>query len=366
MTINTRVTCNKLLYKNQNWLPVTDSTICVLFRFYTVSKLISLRWRASVRTRFLFTPAMSHQRGWHSRRRDRRYQDERYYDHADSQYYGYGSSYTAQPYAHASDGYYWADGQRSSGYNYNYWRDGPQYAPHPYESPMDYGRSDPHADHDYLAERSYSYRQRQRSDSPHRQYHTRADRPNSPSPYLTPPSFRWRTPDTAPLSPAPQTRSPTPPPPPPVEPDPAYMTLSSEPSHILDNPRSARKLLILDLNGTLLIRSQHNPRSRGKVAHGGNNIPQTPRMRAVQPRPYIPTFCAYLFAPETREWLDTMVWSSAQPHSVADMVGKVFGDSKSKLVAVWDRESLGLSRKEYCECLAINLWMIGSHLFFFC
>jgi hypothetical protein len=69
----------------------------------------------------------------------------------------------------------------------------------------------------------------------------------------------------------------------------------------------------------------------------------------VQPRPYIPAFRAYLFAPETQEWLDTMVWSSAQPHSVTDMVDKVFGDAKSELVAVWDRESLGLSKVDYCE-----------------
>lgn len=42
-----------------------------------------------------------------------------------------------------------------------------------------------------------------------------------------------------------------------------------------------------------------------------------------------------------------MVWSSAQPHSVADMVDKVFGDAKSKFVAVWDRGSLGLNKEDY-------------------
>lgn len=136
------------------------------------------------------------------------------------------------------------------------------------------------------------------------------------------------------------------PPPPPAEPDPAYMALSLEPSHIVDDPRASRKLLILDLNGTLLIRSQHS-RARPKDAYGGTRTSSAPRLRAVQPRPYIPAFRAYLFAPETQEWLDTMVWSSAQPHSVADMVDKVFGDVKSKLVAVWDRGSLGLTREDY-------------------
>ncbi|KAG1878965.1 hypothetical protein F4604DRAFT_1880247 [Suillus subluteus] len=143
-----------------------------------------------------------------------------------------------------------------------------------------------------------------------------------------------RQPHITPGSPLPAAymRSPTPPPPPPpAEPDPAYMALSLEPSHIVDDPRASRKLLILDLNGTLLIRSQH---SRAR-AYG--SIHSAPRLRAVQPRPYIPAFRAYLFAPETREWLDTMVWSSAQPHSVEDMVDRIFGDVKSKLVAVWDR-----------------------------
>jgi hypothetical protein len=74
----------------------------------------------------------------------------------------------------------------------------------------------------------------------------------------------------------------------------------------------------------------------------------------VQPRPYIPAFRAYLFAPKTREWLDTMVWSSAQPHSVADMVDRIFGDAQSELVAVWDRGSLGLTKEDYRECLTIS------------
>lgn len=139
-------------------------------------------------------------------------------------------------------------------------------------------------------------------------------------------------------------KSPTPaPPPPPAEPDPAYIALSLEPSHVVDNPRASRKLLILDLNGTLLIRSQH---SRAR-AYGGNHTRSAPRLRAVQPRPYIPAFRAYLFAPKTREWLDTMVWSSAQPHSVADMVDRIFGDAQSELVAVWDRGSLGLTKEDY-------------------
>lgn len=166
-----------------------------------------------------------------------------------------------------------------------------------------------------------------------------------PTPYIASPLFRQGTPDANHL-PA-YKKSPTPaPPPPPAEPDPAYMALSLQPSHIIDDPRASRKLLILDLNGTLLIRSQHS-RARAKDGYGGIHTSSAPRLRAVQPRPYIPAFRAYLFAPETQEWLDTMVWSSAQPHSVADMVDRVFGDLKSELVAVWDRKSLGLTKEDY-------------------
>ncbi|EGN97373.1 hypothetical protein SERLA73DRAFT_110577, partial [Serpula lacrymans var. lacrymans S7.3] len=42
-----------------------------------------------------------------------------------------------------------------------------------------------------------------------------------------------------------------------------------------------------------------------------------------------------------------MVWSSAQPHSVVDMVDKCFGKSKAELVAIWDRGSLGLGKDDY-------------------
>lgn len=359
---------------------IQSVTICVSLHFTTSSpyfKLIPLRSWASFRTPFPSALFMSHNRRWNGRRHDRQNQDDRHYGHLDASYLGYDNSY-AQPayYAHDSNSnaYYCADAQPSHGYahashGYNYWRDhDAYYAPNQYQSSIDYSSSNRHGHgHDAQAERPYrrQRQRRQRSDSPHRQYHTRAEGPASSTPYIAPPSLHWRTPATAP-APAQHAKSPSPPPPPPAEPDPAYLTLSLEPSHIINYPRTSRKLLILDLNGTLLIRSQHNPRTRQKVARGGNhNNGQAPRLRAVQPRPYIPAFRAYIFAPETREWLDTMVWSSAQPHSVADMVGKVFGDAQSKLVAVWDRESLGLSKEDYCEFLSISLlddW--GSSLFF--
>ena len=89
----------------------------------------------------------------------------------------------------------------------------------------------------------------------------------------------------------------------------------------------------------------------------------------------MPTFKQYLFLGNregewtgegTKAWLDVMIWSSAQPHSVSDMVGKCFGvdngaqvedasningwysendneNESDDFVAIWARDTLGLS-----------------------
>lgn len=126
-----------------------------------------------------------------------------------------------------------------------------------------------------------------------------------------------------------------------AKPEPGYLALVMQRSMPVDHPASSRKLLVLDLNGTLLYRAhRHPPRSKAKPQAG-------PRLRTVHLRPYMPAFRAYLFAPKTRAWLDTMVWSSAQPHSVEDMVKRVFGESAKELIQVWDRRYLGLTDSEY-------------------
>ncbi|KAF7968176.1 hypothetical protein HWV62_31684 [Athelia sp. TMB] len=160
-------------------------------------------------------------------------------------------------------------------------------------------------------------------------------------------------------------RSPTPPPPPPLVPDPEYISISLQPSTSSSTPPSsaARKLLILDLNGTLLIRPGRVAQPRPR--YGTTVIDPSLRFRPVHPRPYLSTFRTYLFDERTRTWLDTMVWSSAQPHSVDDMVGHCFdsgtaiandGDEtepsppkrgRDNLVAVWARDTLGLSEADY-------------------
>ncbi|KAF9046108.1 hypothetical protein BJ165DRAFT_1131447 [Panaeolus papilionaceus] len=135
-----------------------------------------------------------------------------------------------------------------------------------------------------------------------------------------------------------------------TEPTPEYLLTAEIPSKQIADPTSSRKLLVLDLNGSLLVRSAHR-----KPATLPRNAPYDPyaeptrprALRSVHPRPYMRAFREYLFHEETKKWLDTMVWSSAQPHSVADMVDKAFEERKDELKAVWARDTLGLSANQY-------------------
>ncbi|KIK78453.1 hypothetical protein PAXRUDRAFT_325246 [Paxillus rubicundulus Ve08.2h10] len=210
------------------------------------------------------------------------------------------------------------------GTSYNYWQDG-------YNEDRRSRYSDSTYSGQYHGSRASSPTPGQ---YPWHQHYSTLQTPSETMTFLVPPTFCPNSPLAGPS--IPET---APPPPDPPKPDPAYLSLSQEPSIIIQEPSSSRKLLVLDLNGTLLIRSQHSA-ARFHTSSGQ-------RVRAVQPRPYMPSFREYLFAPETKAWLDTMVWSSAQPHSVDDMVDRVFGSYKGDLRAVWTRRSLGLSAEEY-------------------
>lgn len=127
-----------------------------------------------------------------------------------------------------------------------------------------------------------------------------------------------------------------------MEPTDEYLSTSLRPSWRLDDPTEARKLLILDLNGSLLLRSGHSKRPAWN-----RYAPTQKNLRTVHPRPYLHAFRSYILHEETKNWLDTMVWSSAQPHSVEDMVEKAFRDRRHELKAVWARDTLGLNQHEY-------------------
>ncbi|KDR71857.1 hypothetical protein GALMADRAFT_33842, partial [Galerina marginata CBS 339.88] len=104
-----------------------------------------------------------------------------------------------------------------------------------------------------------------------------------------------------------------------------------------------RKLIVLDLNGTLVLRSAHQKRNPYV-----NPTQQRP-LRTVHPRPYLSSFVSFVLHPDTKKWLDVMVWSSAQPHSVDDMVQKSFKERRKELKAVWARDTLGLSGDDYYQ-----------------
>ncbi|KIK55014.1 hypothetical protein GYMLUDRAFT_48216 [Collybiopsis luxurians FD-317 M1] len=123
--------------------------------------------------------------------------------------------------------------------------------------------------------------------------------------------------------------------------DPIYKSVFSSPSSYISKPSTQRKLLVLDLNGTLLFRPHRKSKAKGTTTDG-----QGQGHRVVHVRPYMPSFKQYLFHERTREWLDTMVWSSAQPHNVGDMVRRAFG-SDNGLKAVWARDTLDLDPKFY-------------------
>ncbi|KAG6887037.1 hypothetical protein C0992_001118 [Termitomyces sp. T32_za158] len=218
----------------------------------------------------------------------------------------------------------------------------------------------------------------------------------SPPPSTPPREHDWPSRYTRPHRHA-SRRTPSPPPRPqmPTSPSPEYIAESKKPSARLTVPTETRKLLILDLNGTLVYRTPHVQRefrsSRrhartaqhhqaydhgapsysqhdSRLSNSSHALPSRPHqpsspthadptalrpLRVVHPRPYIRAFREYLFHPTTRAWLDTMVWSSAQPHSVADMVNRCFGHTQHELLAVWARDTLGLEDKDYSKPLPL-------------
>lgn len=141
------------------------------------------------------------------------------------------------------------------------------------------------------------------------------------------------------------------PPPPPQKPSDEYLAIASQsPKKLSESSDSTRKLLIMDLNGTLLHRAAPPKRKDFPAVDDrprDSNGRPLPRLRPVHPRPYMPAFRNYLFAQETKQWLDAMIWSSAQPHSVDDMVQKTLGDFKDELLTIWARDTLGLTDEHY-------------------
>ncbi|KAF8534617.1 HAD-like domain-containing protein, partial [Trichophaea hybrida] len=106
-----------------------------------------------------------------------------------------------------------------------------------------------------------------------------------------------------------------------------YLEKSLKPSTRLSLP--AQLLVILDLNGTLLYRT------KGRSAAGSSLTPTL--------RPGLREFLAYLLSN-----FKVMIWTSARPENAARMVNAAFKeDEKGKLLAVWGRDTLGLTQAQY-------------------
>lgn len=106
----------------------------------------------------------------------------------------------------------------------------------------------------------------------------------------------------------------------------AYLEQSLQPSQKLSTPKEL--LVILDLNGTLLFRK------KGRNATGSS---------APTLRPGLSGFLNYVTGN-----FKVMIWTSARPDNAKRMVDAAFTKKqKQKLVAVWARDTLGLTSSQY-------------------
>lgn len=100
------------------------------------------------------------------------------------------------------------------------------------------------------------------------------------------------------------------------QPSESYLECANRPPRRLSSPK--KLLIVLDLNGTLLVRS-----NRGSK---------------YTPRPFVQKFLVYCLENHL-----LVVWSSARPHNVSPMVAQLFTpEQHAKLVKVWSRDHLRL------------------------
>lgn len=102
-----------------------------------------------------------------------------------------------------------------------------------------------------------------------------------------------------------------------------YITQSARAPSVLPQPRQI--LIIIDLNGTLLHRPDHK------------------KSASFVERPFTRQFLDYCLKTFT-----VAIWSSARPDNVRRMVPQILSaEEQQKLVAIWGRDTLGLSPEDY-------------------
>jgi len=154
---------------------------------------------------------------------------------------------------------------------------------------------------------------------------------------------------------------------------------------LIDPPR---KLVALDLNGSLLWRTSYKTRVGrrktfrrpyvGVLAQYLAHERTTQTMVAFPNQPGRHAVPLVWYADEETNFggegegrgkevtilapLDAMIWSSAQPQNVEDMVDITFGSLQAALRAVWTRSMIGLGQAEYCKHCRFSKSCQGSGL----
>ncbi|KAJ2785622.1 hypothetical protein H4R18_000438 [Coemansia javaensis] len=93
-----------------------------------------------------------------------------------------------------------------------------------------------------------------------------------------------------------------------------------------------KQLIVLDLNGTLLHRTARNKGRRKGYA-----------------RPYLDEFLQFAL-----DHFAVMVWSSAQPQSIREMLAKLMSPYSSRFVRVWDRRFCELDRPYFEKAACVK------------
>ncbi|KAF2672456.1 HAD-like protein, partial [Microthyrium microscopicum] len=99
-----------------------------------------------------------------------------------------------------------------------------------------------------------------------------------------------------------------------------YRRLADSPFSV--RPTRQRLLIVMDLNGTLLERTNFK----------SNFVP----------RQNLSSFLAYLLVHH-----NIMIWSSSKPENVKNMVNQLFPGTQNQLVGVWSRDHLRLTPAQY-------------------
>ncbi|KAJ2846607.1 hypothetical protein IWW36_004270 [Coemansia brasiliensis] len=94
-----------------------------------------------------------------------------------------------------------------------------------------------------------------------------------------------------------------------------------------------KELLVLDLNGTLVWRG---PRKKNKSRDG-------------YPRPFLNEFLKFAV-----DNFAVMVWSSAQPASIADMLNKMLSPYHKQFIRVWDRRFCDIEGEYFAKSRTVK------------